>query len=244
MNFSLLIMSLESLKKELRSKANPVKAKTYLNFHKTGIDGYAEGEKFLGLSVPQLREIAKKYSNIKMKDIGTLLSSNIHEEKYVAVLILAYKYDKGDKDEKGGIVSFYLKNARLISGWDLVDTSASQILGDYLFNKNSNETKILKKLASSNNLWERRIAIISTYHLIKKNQFSDTIKIARILLNDNEDLIHKAVGWMLREIGKKDVKVLKEFLKKYYKNMPRTMLRYAIERFPEEKRKWYLNGAA
>ena len=223
------------LKEELVKKANQDKAKILQRFFKTGKGEFGEGDIFLGITVPELREIARKYKEINLKDVELLLSSKIHEERLIALLILVEKYNKGNREE---IFDFYIENINNINNWDLVDLTADKIVGSFLFEKDKN---ILYKLANSSNLWERRIAIISTFHFIKNNEFLDTLKIAEILLNDKRDLIHKAVGWMLREIGKRNLKVEEDFLKKYYKNMPRTMLRYAIEKFSEVKRKAYLN---
>ncbi len=230
---------MKDLISELRKMSNPKKIKIYKNFHKTSDGDYASGEEFLGLTVPQLRVLAKKYHNISLREVKELLGSNIHEEKYLAALILIYKYENYQTEEKVQIVKFCLNNTKKFSGWDLVDSIAPSILGPWLIDK---DKKILIRLAKSNDLWERRIAIVSTYYFIKNNQFNDTLKISEMLMNDNHDLIHKACGWMLREIGKRDKKVLEKFLNKNYKKMPRTMLRYAIERFPERKRKMYLNG--
>ncbi len=231
--------NIKSLISELKKLKNSSKIVVYKNFHKTSINGYASGEEFLGINASQLRIVARKYINLSLKDIEILLSSIIHEEKYLAVLILVNRYKNSDEEEKGKIIKFYLENTSRISGWDLVDTSAPYILGHWLLNK---DKSILFKLAKSNNLWERRISIISTYHFIKNNQFQDALKISSILLKDEHDLIHKAVGWMLREIGKRDIKAEEDFLKKHYKNMSRTMLRYAIEKFPGNKRQAYLKG--
>lgn len=227
---------LSKLKKELKQLANPEKAKIYQRFFKTGRGEYGEGDIFIGLTVPQSRQIAKKYFNLPLEDIKILLESEIHEERLIAILLLVHLYQttKGEK-----IIDFYLSHTKKINNWDLVDLSADKILGAYLLDK---DRKILYKLAKSDNLWEKRISIISTFHFIKNNQFQDTLKIAKLLLNDKHDLMHKAVGWMLREVGKRDQKTEEQFLKKHYKHMPRTMLRYAIERFPEKKRKNYLEG--
>ncbi len=232
-------MELNQIKNDIIKLKNPEKIAIYKNFHKTKQGGYADGEEFLGLTVPQIRKLAEKYSNVNLNLIEKLLSSNIHEEKYLAAHILVNKYNLSDEKQKKRIINFYLKNTKKISGWDLVDTTAFQILGSWLLDR---DKSILYKLASSDNLWEKRISIISTYAFIKNNEFDDTLKIAEILLKDKHDLIHKAVGWMLREIGNSNIKVEKDFLKKHYKAMPRTMLRYAIERFPEKERKAYIKG--
>ena len=227
-----------TLKQELQKLKNPEKAKVYLKFFKTKKGEYGEGDTFLGVSVPEQRKIAKKYFDLSLKELQELLSTNIHEYKMCSLFILINKYRKSDKTEKKKIFDFYLKNTININNWDLVDISAPHIIGDYLLNKNR---KILYKLANSKNLWEKRISIISTFTFIKNNQFEDTLKISEILLNDNHDLIHKAVGWMLREVGKRDQKTEETFLEKYHKSMPRTMLRYSIEKFEKNKKKYYLN---
>jgi len=229
-------MPLTKLKLELRNLANPEKAKIYQRFFKTAKGEYGEGDIFLGLTVPQSRSLAKKFSTLNLKEMSSLLNSKIHEERLVAILLLVENYKK-TKDKK--IVDFYLSHAQKINNWDLVDLSADKILGVHFLDKNREK---LYKLARSKNLWEKRIAIISTFHFIKNNQFEDTLKISETLLNDRHDLIHKAIGWMLRELGKRDLKLLEKFLKIHYKKIPRTTLRYAIEKFPEGKRKKYLRG--
>lgn len=231
---------LNKLKKDLRKLADPEKAKNYARFFKTGQGEYGEGDKFLGVVVPQQRKVAVKYRGLELKDLQGLLSSNIHEYRLIALFVLVSQYKKAKKNEndKKKIVDFYLKNTKNINNWDLVDSSVHYILGDYLLDKL--DRKILYKLAKSKNLWERRIAIISTFAFIRAGQFIDTLKIAKILLNDKHDLIHKAVGWMLREVGNRNLKIEEEFLQKHYKQMPRTMLRYAIEKFVAEKRQSYL----
>ena len=246
MNITFLMKSgLKELKKELKIMANPEKAKLLQRFFKTGKGQYGEGDIFLGIIVAEQRKIAKKYSNLKINEIQNLLSSKIHEERLISLFILIQKYKKSDEKQKKQIFNFYLSNAKKqnINNWDMVDLSAPNILGDFILN-NENKINILYRLANSNNLWEKRIAIISTAIFIKNNKFEDTIKISEILLNDRHDLIHKAVGWMFRELGKKDEKVLEDFLNKNnnYKKMPRTMLRYSIEKFPENKRQAYLKG--
>ena len=228
----------EKLKKEIRKKSNPEKAGIYRRFFKTGKGQYGEGDVFLGLTVPETRQIARSYLHLNLKDLEKLLSDKVHEIRLAALMILTENYRKA-KDKK--IVDFYLKNTKQINNWDLVDLSADKILGEFLLD-NSRDRKVLYRLAKSRDLWEKRISIISTFAFIRKNDFKDTLKISEILLKDKHDLIHKAVGWMLREVGKRDVKVLESFLKKHYKEMPRTMLRYSIEKFPEEKRKKYLAG--
>ncbi len=226
------------IQKELRRNANPEKAKVYQRFFKTGKGEYGEGDVFLGLTVPETRAIAKKYAHINFREILGLLKSELHEERLAALEILVFNYEKGDEAKKD-IFDFYISNTQYINNWDLVDMSAEYIVGDYIYNKNKD---ILYRLAKSESLWERRIAIVSTFRFIKNGKFDETLKIAELLLNDRHDLMHKAAGWMLREVGKRDHKAEEEFLRKHYKRMPRTMLRYAIERFPERLRRAYLNG--
>jgi len=208
-------------------------------FFKTGKGEYGEGDVFVGLKVPTQRKLAREFSDLTLSDLKRLLNSPIHEERLISLFILIDTYDKGNEKEKDDIFSFYLKNIKGINNWDLVDLSAPKIVGNYLLDK---DQSLLEKFANSNNLWERRIAILSTQEFIRNGSFDRTLKIAQTLLNDKHDLIHKAVGWMLREIGKRDLKTEEKFLKVYYKRMPRTMLRYAIEKFPEAKRKKYLQG--
>lgn len=227
---------LQKLKRELQLKASPKKAKLLQGFFKTGKGDYGEGDKFLGINVPIQRKIALKY-DLNLEEIKNLLDSKIHDHRMVALFILIKKYQKSGSVEKKQIFNFYLRNTRNINNWDLVDLSSHKIVGKFLFNK---DKKILYRLAKSKNLWEKRIAIISTFEFIRNNQFDDSLKIAEILLNDKHDLIHKAVGWMLREIGKKSLQAEEKFLKKYASKMPRTMLRYAIEKFSEKKRQKYL----
>ena len=227
-------MMIKKIQEDLKKEADSSKIAVYSNFFKTNKGSYGEGDIFIGVSVPETRKIAKKYIDADLKIVEKLLESRIHEERLLAVLILVEKFKSNENKE---VVKFYIKNNKKINNWDLVDLSADKILGKYYFDKDKSH---LYKLAKSNNLWQRRISIISTFYFIKNNQFKDTLKISEILLNDKHDLIHKAVGWMLREVGKRNQKVLDEFLGKNYKNMPRTMLRYAIEKFPEDKRVKFL----
>ncbi len=228
---------LTQLKKELKRLSNSKQAEILQGFFKTGKGEYGEGDIFLGVKVPEQRKIVSKFEKLSLEDLEKLLSSKIHEYRMSALLILIRQYERADEEYKKEIFNFYLRNTKNINNWDLVDISAPKIVGDYLLNK---PRDILYKLAKSENLWERRIAIISTFAFIRNNEFTDTLKISRILLLDKHDLIHKAVGWMLREVGKRDQKIEEEFLKKYYLKMPRVMLRYAIEKFEERKRKFYL----
>ena len=229
--------SLINFKKELKEISNPRQAKILQRFFKTGKGEYGEGDIFLGVKVPDQRKIANKFSELSLKDLEKLLSSKIHEYRMSALFILIKQYEKANEQEKKKIFDFYLKNTKNINNWDLVDLSAPKIVGDFLLDKPKD---VLYKLAKSNNLWERRIAIVSTVVFIRNNKFKDTLKISKTLLLDKHDLIHKAVGWMLREVGKRNQKVEEKFLKKHYSKMPRVMLRYAIERFEEKKRKFYL----
>ena len=225
--------------KILRQLGNPTIAEHSLRFFKTGKGEYGEGDRFLGIRVPVLRKQAKAFRYLSLKQTEQLLHSEFHEERLCALYILVQKFNDGNPEQQKQVYDLYLNNTSYINGWDLVDSSAHHIVGKYLLNTDKN---LLYSLARSDSLWERRIAIISTFHFIRKHQFSDTINISKELLNDSEDLIHKAVGWMLREVGNRDMAVEEQFLKPHYKTMPRTMLRYAIEKFPEEKRKRYLKG--
>jgi 3-methyladenine DNA glycosylase AlkD len=231
---------LDDLCGKLRKEGSKEKARVLQRFFKTGPGEYGEGDIFLGVKVPEIRKIAKEYRAIDIKHVKHLLRSSIHEERLLALMILVIKYSKGDDDEKEMIYRLYLKSTKYINNWDLVDLSAEKVLGAHLAAKSR---KSLYILARSDSLWERRMAMISTFHNIKLNDFKETLKIAKILLYDAEDLVQKAVGWMLRETGKRDIRTEKKFLKKYYRKMPRTMFRYAIERFPEAERKRYLNGS-
>lgn len=228
---------LQDLEKELKELGTPQRAKASSWYFKTGKGQYGEGDVFIGITVPQMRSVAKKYLDLTLVDVRKLLASKIHEYRLVALIILVSKYQNADEKEKEGIYNFYIDNRKGINNWDLVDLSAGYIVGDYLSNRNKS---ILYKLAKSKKLWDRRIAIVSTSKFISNNKFYETFKIAEILMADKHDLIHKAVGWMLREVGKRDQKTEETFLKKYYKIMPRTMLRYAIEKFEPTKRTFYM----
>lgn len=232
---------LSNLKRDLRKYQDKKKAVIFARFFKTGPGEYAEGDQFLGLKVPQVRAVVEKYSDLALTDLKKLLVSKIHEERAAAIVILVKQFKKGDLKVKKRIYQFYLANLAGVNNWDLVDISADRVVGAYL--DSSGESRgILYKLAKSKILWERRVAIMATFHFIKKNEFEETLRIAKILLKDKEDLIHKAVGWMLRETGKRDLAVEEKFLKRHYQQMPRTMLRYAIEKFEENKRQAYLKG--
>lgn len=230
-------MKLTALKSEIRKLGNKRKAKLLKRFFKTGPGEYAEGDIFMGINVPVLRNLAKRYQKLPLDETLRLLKSKIHEERLLSLLILILKYRQADLPGKEKIYKAYLNHAKYINNWDLVDVTAKHIIGAFLSGK---DKAPLYKLVNSDSLWERRIAVLSTFHFIANNDFSDSLKIAKILLLDQHDLIHKAVGWMLREVGKKDMDSEEGFLKKYRAAMPRTMLRYAIERFPESKRQTYL----
>lgn len=233
-------MSVYQLKKDLQKLASHKRAVSSLRFFKTGKGQYGAGDKFIGVSVPDIRSIAKQYIYLPLPAVAKLLHSKIHEERLCALLILVAKYKVGDKEEQKQIFNLYLKNYQYINNWDLVDLSAHHILGAYL----SDQPKdILYKLAKSKHLWQKRMSIIATFYYIYQGQSQETIKIAKILLYDEHDLIQKAVGWMLREVGKRcNEQILLDFLNQYYHSMPRTCLRYAIERLPVNRRKKYLRG--
>ncbi len=224
----------KEMKAELLKHKNQKKAKTLQRFFKTGKGEYGEGDVFLGIAVPLQRKIAKKFLFLRLEELEALLSSPIHEHRFCALIILIAQYRREGSKTKKEIFNLYLKKIKQINNWDLVDISAPHILGEHLFLK---ERGVLYKLARSKNLWERRIAIISTFCFIRKGQFKDTIQISEMLLHDEHDLIHKAVGWMLREIGKRSDADLKRFLEAHKHKMPRTMLRYSIEKLSEKERK-------
>lgn len=233
-------MTALEIRQRLRRLADPEKAKVLRRFFKTGPGEYGEGDRFLGIVVPVIREQIREFSDTAVSEVVKLLKSPVHEERLLALLLFVRKFEKGDEALKQKIYALYLKNTRSINNWDLIDLSAEKIVGPFLADR---KRQPLYHLAVSKSLWERRIAILSTFHFIKNHEFADTLKIASILLRDEHDLIHKAVGWMLREVGKRDMPALEKFLRGHYRAMPRTMLRYAIERFPEAKRKKYLNGS-
>jgi len=227
-----------ALRSELRLLKDPEKAKILSGFFKTGPGEYGEGDRFLGIRVPDVRRIVKNHRKASIKDILELLHSKYHEERLAALLIMVDQYKSGNAAQKSEIFSLYLGNTDYINSWDLVDLTAPHIVGEYLFEK---KKALLTKLARSANIWERRIAILSTFYFIRQGQSLQTLRIAKILLNDSHDLIHKAVGWMLREVGKQcSLEGLCLFLDRYASVMPRTMLRYAIERFPDDLRARYM----
>lgn len=232
-------MSLIQIQTRLRALANPDHARILSRFFKTGPGEYGEGDVFIGVKVPPLRKLAKEFERLSLPDVKKLLGSKLHEERLLALLILVGKYKRGDDEVRRKIYELYLAETKNINNWDLVDVSAEHIVGAWLCDKSK---RPLRALARSGSLWERRISIISTFHYIKRGEFAETLAIAEMLLEDEEDLIHKAVGWMLRETGKRKIDAEREFLKAHYGNMPRTMLRYAIEKFAEPERQKYLKG--
>ena len=227
----------QTLKKDLRGHADPDRKKVMSRFFKTGTGEYGEGDRFLGVTVPEQRALAKRYRDLPHRDIERLLASALHEERLVALLILIGQYGAGDAGRRDAVIALYLKNRARVNNWDLVDLSADKLLGRHLLGRDPGP---LFKLARSRNLWERRMAILATLHFIRNGAYGTTLEIAEILVNDEHDLMHKAVGWMLREVGKRDLGAETRFLDRHARNMPRTMLRYAIEKFPDELRIRYL----
>ena len=232
-------MTSVKLEEVLRKLADPAIAEHSQRFFKTGKGEYGEGDRFLGVRVPVIRRQVSRFKDVTLQQVKALLKSAYHEERLFALLLLVDKYERGSDEEKQSIYELYLANTRYINNWDLVDSSAHKIVGSHLVDR---DRSLLDTLSRYGDLWERRIAVIATMRFIRDDQYEDAIKIAENLLKDDEDLIHKAVGWLLREVGKRDISVENAFLKKHYKNMPRTMLRYAIEKFPQKERKAYLDG--
>jgi 3-methyladenine DNA glycosylase AlkD len=241
--------ALKDLRKALHDAADRKRALVMQRFFKTGKGQYGEGDVFIGLTVPKSRLFARQYSDLPMPDVKSLLHSRIHEERLIALLILVQRF----KQAPDGVAAFYLDNLAFVNNWDLVDLSAPCILGAYLEGRDrtssspsspSSSPSLLYRLAKSGVLWERRISMMATLHFIRKGDFSYALKVTELLLCDEHDLVHKAAGWMLREIGKRDIKAEEAFLAKHCDKMPRTMLRYAIEKFPEKKRRAYMEGAA
>lgn len=234
-------MTFDKAYSDLLSYVDPEKSAHYLGYFKTGSGEYSEGDKFLGISVPNQRKVAKKYPNMPLSEVQKLIEHEIHECRLTAVLLLVYRIERASPDILEEVAGFYLRNLQYVNNWDIVDSSCRHILGPFLENK---ERDLLYDLARSGDLWERRISIVTCYHFIRNNDFSDTLALADILLEDDHDLIQKAVGWMLREVGNRDLDTEVLFLQEddRYKKMPRTMLRYAIEKFEEPIRKKYLAG--
>jgi len=229
---------LTGLRRDTNKLSTKKRAKANQKYFKTGEGEYGFGDVFIGLTMPQCRELAEKHQELSFDDVGILLRSEIHEERLIAVLILVNQFENNEMLERR-VYEYYIKNAKFINNWDLVDVSADKIIGGYLIDKPKD---ILYKLAVSDNIWERRMSIISTHKFIKNSMVKESLLLAEILIKDENDLIQKAVGWTLREVGKKNLKKEQRFLKKYYKKMGRTALRYAIERFPEKERIAYIEG--
>jgi len=225
----------------LKEDSDPEKAAFYPRFFKTGKGEYGEGDRFLGVTVPKQRRIAKQYRDLPEPEIVTLLKNPYHECRLTGLFVLVSQFERGNEIRRGQIVDLYLAHIKCVNNWDLVDATAHKILGAYLENR---DRSLLSELAEKDHLWSQRISVIATLHFIKLNQYHDTLSLSRIFLKHPHDLMHKAVGWMLREIGKRNVDALEGFLLAHYHVMPRTMLRYAIERLPEERRQMYLKGSA
>ena len=233
--------SVEDVRQQLQQLADPEIAQHSQRFFKTGVGEYAEGDQFLGIRVPVLRQQVTQYQDLANEAVVSLLKSQFHEERLFALLLWVKKFQKAADAEQAILYNLYLGNTEYINNWDLVDSSAYQIVGAFLADK---DRQPVYQLAQSHGLWDRRIAMIATFHWIRHHDFEDALAIAKLLKDDAEDLMHKAVGWMLREIGKRDAETEKAFLKMHYPYMPRTMLRYAIEKFPEPERQQYLKGLA
>jgi 3-methyladenine DNA glycosylase AlkD len=232
-------MKVQELQARLRSLGSPGDAAFLARFFKTGPGQYGEGDVFIGVRVPVIRKVAREFKGLPLPEVESLLHSKIHEERLAALVILVLRAAKADTKTRKRIYDLYLANTKYINNWDLVDLSAPQLVGAYLEDKSR---RPLYRMARSSWLWDRRISILATFHFIRQHDFADTLGIAETLLADREDLIHKAVGWMLREVGKRDVAALENFLGQHCRVMPRTMLRYAIEKFPEKKRREYLDS--
>ena len=227
------------MRDSLRDLGDQMIAEHSSRFFKSGPGEYGEGDRFLGIRVPVLRANVRMFRGASLRAMVSLLKSPWHEERLFAVLLLVQGYKRGSESERDAIFDAYLQHRKYVNNWDIVDSSAHLIVGPHL---ESGSRGLLYRLAVSDELWDRRIAMLSTYHYIRQHDFEDALKIARLLRDDDHDLIHKVVGWMLREIGNRSTSVEEEFLQKHYQQMPRTMLRYAIEKFPEDRRKAYLNG--
>ena len=231
--------SARAVQEEFRNLSNVEIAEHSARFFKTGEGEYGAGDRFLGIRVPVTRKTARKHRALPLRSVQALLRSPYHEERLLAVLILVEQYERGDERTKKSVYDAYVAMRRFVNNWDLVDSSAHKIVGPHLETRNRD---LLYELVKAESLWDRRIAIMATYHFIRAGDFDDTLQLADRLLGDDEDLIHKAVGWMLREVGNRDRDAEEAFLKRHYRHMPRTMLRYAIEKFPEQRRKAYLRG--
>ena len=230
---------MNALSAKVRALADPARVPVLQRFFKTGKGEYAEGDRFIGIQVPKLRHLCRECRGAGIREVTPLLESEIHEERLFALMLLVDAFHRADELGRRAIYDFYLANTRFISNWDLVDASAEHIVGGWLRNRSK---ATLSRLARSSSLWERRIAIIATLEFIRAGELEETFRIADMLMNDRHDLIHKATGWMLREAGKRDVNALRRYLAARHTGMPRTMLRYAIERFPEHERRKYLDN--
>lgn len=227
------------VRRDLLRLADPAQARFAQRYFKTGPGEYGHGDKFRGIRGPALRRLARQHRDLTLHDIERLLASRYHEDRLVALLVLIERYQKGDDATRRTVFRLYLDNTDRINNWDLVDVSAPHIVGPHL---DGRTTALLTRLARSDSLWERRIAMLATFYFIRQGEFAETLRIAELLLDDHEDLIHKATGWMLREVGKRDRRTLERFLERHLADLPRTALRYAIERFPERRRRAFLNG--
>jgi 3-methyladenine DNA glycosylase AlkD len=233
--------TLRGVRRDLRAEADPEDAVNLQRFFKTGPGQYGEGDRFLGVRVPALRRVARAHRDLPLPDAAEMLTSKWHEERLLALLLLVDRYRRADAAGKQAVFDAYLANTRYVNNWDLVDASAPYIVGAHL---DPDDTALLDRFARSANVWERRIAVLATFHGIKQGEFAPALRMAERLVGDEHDLVHKAVGWMLREIGNRDRATEEAFLRQHCRTMPRTMLRYAIEKFPEQLRRRYLNGSA
>ena len=235
----MMLPPVPEIRKELEAAADDSRAEILQRYFKTGPGEYAEGDLFLGVRVPEVRKVAQRYRGLELDRVCALLRSPVHEERFLALVILTKRYAKAGEGERRQLFDAYVGHLEFVNHWDLVDTSAMHVVGAHLYGRSRG---LLFELAGSDRMWSRRVAIISTYYFIKRDDFGDTLRLAEVLLGDPHDLMHKAVGWMLREVGKRDREAAEEFLRQFYGVMPRTMLRYAIERFPEGLRQAYLKG--
>jgi 3-methyladenine DNA glycosylase AlkD len=235
---------LERLHAELRAAAEPERVPVLQRFFKTGPGEYGEGDIFIGARVPAVRAVARRHADLSLEDVAKLLSSPVHEERLAALVILVRLFERAGEGERRRVFDLYLRSTAHVNGWDLVDASAPHIVGAYLLDRDEEERRrVLDRLASSSSVWERRIAIMATFAFVRAGEYEETLRIARSMLDDSHGLIHKAVGWMLREVGKRDEGLLVEFLRQYAAEMPRTMLRYAVERLEGSLRAELMAGA-
>ena len=232
-------MTITRLKKKLKSLANSKRAEHSASYLQTKNEGYGKGDRFLGIIVPNLRKVAKQFRTLTLPELEELLQNPIHEYRLTSLFIIIDQFQHGDIEKQKRLIELYKRNLRFVNNWDLVDISAPNLFGIYLQNRSK---KILYNYTKSPDLWRRRVGIMSTFGFIRQGEYKDTLAIAKILVNDEHDLIHKAVGWMLREIGKRDKEVLITFLDKHHKKMPRTMLRYSIEKFNKKERTHYMKN--